>query len=363
MGLFDKVKNLFTEEVEEEIKPIKRETRFNEVKQEKPSISQPEKVVPVPTKPEIEEKEEKKEEKFVFFSDDDFKDLEKPKKVEIKREPVKPTAYNGATIKTTVEPRKEFTPSPIISPVYGVLDHNYKKEDIPPRKVTHVKNTDALTIDDVRNKAYGSLEDDLKDNLLGKTEIVEEVKEPEINIFDELEKYDDVELSKPTSEVDEIFDQLDGKKEEIIEEIDTKKDETLDELDNKKVEILDELDTKKKYDLSISDDDLTSDVDIAKEMLEEDEDIDVAKEDNEEINIAKEMLDDEETEEELDTDALAKELEEQKKKLEEISSMMNENEKATKTNKGKKKEESEDDLDESELFDLIDTMYEKKDDE
>ena len=30
MGLFDKVKNLFTEEVEEEIKPVKKETRYVE---------------------------------------------------------------------------------------------------------------------------------------------------------------------------------------------------------------------------------------------------------------------------------------------------------------------------------------------
>ena len=43
--------------------------------------------------------------------------------------------------------------------------------------------------------------------------------------------------------------------------------------------------------------------------------------------------------------------------------MMNENEKATKTKTKKKKEIVEDDLEDSELFDLIDSMYEKKDDE
>ena len=31
------------------------------------------------------------------------------------------------------EPVKKFTPSPVISPVYGVLDKNYRKEDILPR--------------------------------------------------------------------------------------------------------------------------------------------------------------------------------------------------------------------------------------
>ena len=77
MGLFDKVKNLFTEEVEEEIKPVKKETRYVEPpapkvvpKEEvKPPVKEEVKPDPVPTK----------EEKFVFFSDDDFKDLEKPK--------------------------------------------------------------------------------------------------------------------------------------------------------------------------------------------------------------------------------------------------------------------------------------------
>ena len=62
---------------------------------------------------------------------------------------------------------------------------------------------------------------------------------------------------------------------------------------------------------------------------------------------------------------LARELEEQKKKLEKINNMMDENEKVTKTKTKKKKikEEVEDDLEESELFDILDSSYEKKDDE
>ena len=38
----------------------------------------------------------------------------------------------------TVEEKKSFKPSLIISPVYGVLDKNYHKEDITSKKVvTH----------------------------------------------------------------------------------------------------------------------------------------------------------------------------------------------------------------------------------
>ena len=78
MGLMDKFKNLFTEEVEE-VKPIKKEVRHVEIKAPK---KEPE---------EMPKKEEntisdsttiKKEEKFVFpvyFDDKDFDDLEKPK--------------------------------------------------------------------------------------------------------------------------------------------------------------------------------------------------------------------------------------------------------------------------------------------
>mgnify|MGYP000275999751 CR=1 FL=1 len=46
----------------------------------------------------------------------------------------------------------------------------------------------------------------------------------------------------------------------------------------------------------------------------------------------------------------------QKKKLAEINDLMDENEKVTKN-------KDDDNLDESELFNLIDSMYEKKDDE
>ena len=99
MKLFDKVKNLFTEEIEEE--PIvKKEVRHVEV-------APPTRVEREP----IVEEEEKKEEKFVFFSDEDFEDLERPKREEpiVKKEEVKPyrssfnqiteekKPYNGAT--------------------------------------------------------------------------------------------------------------------------------------------------------------------------------------------------------------------------------------------------------------------------
>lgn len=70
--------------------------------------------------------------------------------------------------------KKPFTPSPVISPVYGILDKNYKKEEIVDRqggmkrekvvkpiiKEESVAPTDAdIDIDSVRKKAYGTLDD------------------------------------------------------------------------------------------------------------------------------------------------------------------------------------------------------------
>lgn len=360
MGLFDKVKNLFTEEVEEEVRPVRKETRYVE-----PVVQPKEEPVVIPTKPVREEIKPDpvptKEEKFVFFSDDDFKDLEKPKveqpkKVEKKEE--KPLAYKGAIPQTKPEPKKEFKPSPIISPVYGVLDKNYKKEEIVSKKVpSRIYRNSTVTVDDVRNKAYGTLEDDLKDDLLGRA-FIEEKEEPietDINIFEELEKYELEEpeeiTSRSTSNVDEIFGKLDNKKDEI-----------LDELDNKKEEILDEIDTKKTSLNLLSDD---YEIDEEKEFKEETSDEYLTKSFLEEDDIESEVENDNFNVSNDEAEDLALKLEEQKKKLQEINDLMDENEKVTKNKdkKSKKEEVEEDDLDESELFNLIDSMYEKKDDE
>lgn len=56
------------------------------------------------------------------------------------------------------EPIKKFTPSPVISPVYGVLDKNYRKEDILPRASSEGTLPKIMDVDNVRKKAFGFLE-------------------------------------------------------------------------------------------------------------------------------------------------------------------------------------------------------------
>lgn len=63
---------------------------------------------------------------------------------------------------------KTFRPSPVISPVYGILDQNYKKEDIVDR------NDTKLDLDEVRNKAYGVSDSERVNKDIEETEIAEE---------------------------------------------------------------------------------------------------------------------------------------------------------------------------------------------
>ena len=59
------------------------------------------------------------------------------------------------------EERGGFKPSPIISPIYGVLDKNYRKEDVREKKDVRLTSysRDSINIDDVRNKAYAKAEE------------------------------------------------------------------------------------------------------------------------------------------------------------------------------------------------------------
>lgn len=215
MGLFDKIKNMFIEEVEEDT--IKKEViqvkipSSKEIEKEKvntsvedteefqteefirPSMQKKEKNVDIEDYEQIEKNSIPN-----FFDDSDFEMIEKePEPTIIKREQkytkteilVKPSisGYNG---NRKEESKKMFTPTPIISPVYGVLDKNYKKDEITPKKKndrnSNFDNTNQdLTIDDIRLKAYGTLEEELESNF--SNEKSDFLEKEEIDIFSELE--------------------------------------------------------------------------------------------------------------------------------------------------------------------------------
>lgn len=200
MGLFSKLKNVLFEEEEIEV-PIEEEPK------RKPKVELTPKVEKKPVKPiTYEPKEEtpsimsdrelfKAEKTFDFpvFDDQEFESMKKPSlekeekknmsinlfdydkkkmnyvnekpKTVTRRETfseqneIKGRAYNDSIRKTSQA--QKFHPSPVISPVYGVLDKNYKKEDIIVEK--EVKKQ--IDVDDVRKKAFGTLEEDIEKTL------------------------------------------------------------------------------------------------------------------------------------------------------------------------------------------------------
>ncbi len=215
MGLMDKFKNLFTEEVEEEIpeeEPIKKEVmqveipapikRSDEVKRELPELDKQ-------IEPELPKKEEYK---FPFFDDDDFNALEPepvPKKSSYRKEPKE--VYNPVK-----EEKKVFKPTPIISPVYGILDKNYQKEDIKKKgdKPRSYYSPKEATVDEIRNKAYGTLEDDLETTLFGRNRALfeeeEKEKKPVDMAIDDLDT--DESVIDALSKEDDFDDDLLGEK-------------------------------------------------------------------------------------------------------------------------------------------------------
>lgn len=212
MGLFNKLANiLFDEEdTEEEIPTITKKEENTQKREEKKVDSSDDVIVTkVENKKEvttIEKKVESEEndvhtKKFTFpFMDDDDDEIieEMPKRSVPKtredysyantivketpketskirdllstksRTETKSDAYsanrNNIYDPTNTE-RKPFTLSPIISPVYGILNENYTKDDIVEKNNSQDRNKKKIDFDSVRRKAYGTLEDEIEVSL------------------------------------------------------------------------------------------------------------------------------------------------------------------------------------------------------
>ena len=258
MGLLDKVKNLFTEpeEPEDEIKveQIKREIPKTVVE---PKIVEPVKERQVEnientfvddTKSEEQQLTREKVKTPIFFTEKDFADLEpeKPKKIEKKKEvepkiqkrEEKKQPYSGSYTSTSILTKEKptFKPTPIISPIYGILDKNYTKDDIVERKDNKERKVNEVVsdkLDEVRNKAYGNLENDLEETLYSdeikpKHSMKRKKIEEEIDLFDELEKEennkvnlaDTAELAKTVTEQEENIRQLEEVTMDLTKELD-----------------------------------------------------------------------------------------------------------------------------------------------
>ncbi|MEG0799345.1 MAG: hypothetical protein RR228_00450 [Bacilli bacterium] len=164
MGLFNKLKNIFydVEEVEDSSKSnVKTETiKVEEI----PAFKKEEHKVKdeVPKREEYSERElfqSKSTFNFPIFEDEEPVKTRTRSVVEEKKEI---NTYKAPEV--TV--KKEFKLSPVISPVYGILDKNYKKDEVVEKKeniTVNIEHTSSYDI--VRRKAYGSLEEELENTL------------------------------------------------------------------------------------------------------------------------------------------------------------------------------------------------------
>lgn len=285
MGFISKIKNiLFEEEVIEE--PLKKEEEKKEKvpskvvePENKPRLFDLEEDLPIVEEPKriLEEDSErdifKSERTFNFpvFDEEEFENtvpkmrstnvLAKEKSV---KKPEKRIEYPRYERSERPEDKKKFKPSPIISPVYGILDKDYTKEDIVSKKKDDdIPRRKDLTIESVRKKAFGDLEDEIEKTITKpREEFFEEVKEeleevvePEVireekrDIEDLLKdsaheeiiipddddftsNIDDIEMElEKLDEDDDILEQLD-KEEKIIDEDDTLEQDLFELIDS-----------------------------------------------------------------------------------------------------------------------------------
>ena len=235
MGLFDKIKNIFYDEEIVEV-PEHEEIKIKD-ESKKPKIEE----IKTPKKEIIkEEVEETKSNDLPISEREIFKSatptfkfpvLENDEDEPLTRTKIKSNILNDKPIikepkrkePVVVEerpkrPEGSFKPSPVISPVYGILDKNYKKEEIVEKKEpTYRPRTSEMNYDYVRRKAYGTLEDEIENTLTTIGLEVEEIEEkPATKSIQELisEINDNANLS-----VGELEEKIKDKFEEIEEEL------------------------------------------------------------------------------------------------------------------------------------------------
>lgn len=240
MKLFEKIKNILFDEEEVELPVIKKE-------------EPKEYVAPKPKEEALEPKyeakgvEEEISERELFQSKQTFNfpaflDEEKPKEKEeelrrtrnlniLDYEKLKRKEKTVIVRKPEEGEHKQFKPTPVISPVYGVVDKNYDKttkvvtEEIVRKTV---KSNGSVDVEEVRNKAFGTLED----------QIVRTLDKPVKDFYQEPE-------TKPIEEL--LINDLDEEEQEANDDIITESrvknnQDKLDLLD----EIEQELDNPKK---------------------------------------------------------------------------------------------------------------------
>lgn len=222
MKLMDKIKNLFLDEEEYEVEDeedfpqyeVKEKEKENKelkkpAKDELPKVMQEtikkEEKVELKIKPDEVKREEMFEElkeqqkKFNFPIDfsDDFPSRNTKPNIEEEINIEKPVQSNNVNVlkidkqvtqkvaemythREEEKVKPKFKASPVISPVYGVLDKNYRKDEVKEKSEEMVgmkRPSKKVDFETVRKKAFGNLTDEIKDNMLCENcELYKEVK-------------------------------------------------------------------------------------------------------------------------------------------------------------------------------------------
>ncbi len=265
MGLFNKIINVFyDEEPEEEVKKeeVKREEkpapkpvseftrpRVEEVRIPKEEIPVRREVKTPEYNEEISERElfrtEAKEFKFPVV-EEEIREVPKVRRSGISFEEEKPLRREVRQerrempkVEVKETSAKVFKPSPIISPVFGIQDKNYSKDEIKQRQEPIIRHESKdMNYDSVRRKAYGTLEDELENTLssITKDETVEKVVE-EANNFDKEENnksiedlLNEIEINKNMSigDIEERIKDLHEEKEKLDNSFNDTKEEPLE---------------------------------------------------------------------------------------------------------------------------------------
>jgi len=224
MGILDKIKNLFTDE--EEIIETQEIEVEEEVQEDPPKLPtfMREKIEKEEKQVNILEEAAKEEEivsdreltsqnvgfKFpIAFDEKDFEVTAYSSQNVVKRErEVEKKKSVSELYSAKKEDKKEtkhvFRPTPIISPVYGILDKNYKKEEVKAKKENahDLKRTSKkVDFESVRMKAYGSLSDEINDNLL--SDVLTDV-----SVASNVEVYHEDDLLSDITSTNEISDTI-----------------------------------------------------------------------------------------------------------------------------------------------------------
>lgn len=270
MSLVKKLKDILFEE-EEVTEPIKIK---EEIKEE----------VAVPIKEEVEKVEEKPAQKeinseremfrsnnsfqFPEFDEEEFSSMARPRpkanvlEYERKKTIEKRTDYGRYERVETREytEKKKFKPSPIISPVYGILNQDYKAEDIVDKK----DKASTIDIETVRKKAFEAQEPK-------KEEVVESIDEPVVTFFEEkdtitIKQSPSVEVSKSLDDLlEEASDEI-----SLEDTLEIPKTNNLDAIE----EELEKLDTEERSSRKDLDDTLDNDLfELIDSMYDEREEV------------------------------------------------------------------------------------------